>query len=405
MDFRLTTEQELFRKTVREFCEAKIAPRSREIDESDANLPDELLREMAELGIFGVTIPEEYGGSAMPGQEMIYANLAVQELARADLSMSLPVYTLLCLGWSYLVVRHGSEELKREVLPQVAAGKWFMGICTTEAHGGSDLANIKTLGKRVGDKYVINGDKVYISGAKEAARRGGGHLTLFKTAPELGTKGMAFAYIPVNTPGLTYSVLRDIGRGGLSTSTISYKNVEIPAYYILGGDDKRGFYINMEGFNVARTLVAAACVGGADRALEMSAEYVKQRVLFGQPLARFQGISFEIADDRAKLEMLKVFLLRTCWMIDRFYAEPGSFSRKEINEAVAICKLTAPCLALDIVKHAMMYHGAFAFTKDCPLEMAFRGLMSYVVGAEGGQNIMRIIIGREFIGDVAVAYK
>lgn len=405
MEFRLTTEQELFRKTVREFCEAKIAPRSREIDDSDANLPDDLLQEMAQLGIFGVTIPEEYGGSAMPGQEMIYANLAVQEIARADLSMSLPVYTLLCLGWSYLIVRHGSEELKREVLPQVAAGKWFMGICTTEAHGGSDLAAIKTIGKKVGDKYVINGDKVYISGAKEAAKRGGGHLTLFKTAPELGTKGMAFAYIPVNTPGLTYSVLRDMGRGGLSTSTISYKNVEIPSYYILGGDDKRGFYINMEGFNVARALVAAACVGGADRALEMSAEYVKQRVLFGQPLAKFQGISFEIADDRAQLEMLKLFLLRTCWMIDRFYAEPGSFSRKEINEAVAICKLTAPSLALDIVKHAMMYHGAFAFTKDCPLEMAFRGLMSYVVGAEGGANIMRIIIGREFIGDVAVAYK
>ena len=163
--------------------------------------------------------------------------------------------------------------------------------------------------------------------------------------------------------------------------------------------------MNMEGFNVARALVSAACVGGADRALEMSAEYVKQRVLFGQPLAKFQGISFEIADDRAELEMLKLYLQRACWMIDRSYAEPGSFSRKEINEAIAICKLKSPHLALDIVKHSMMYHGAFAFTKDCPLEMALRGLMSYVVGAEGGANIMRIIIGREFIGDVSVAYK
>jgi acyl-CoA dehydrogenase len=404
MDYRLTTEQALFQKTVREFCEAKIAPRSRAIDDSDANLPDDLLKEMADLGIFGVTIPEQYGGSAMPGEEMVYANIAVQEVARAELSMSLPVYTLLCLGWSYLVAKHGSEELKREVLPKVAAGEWFLGICTTEASGGSDLANITTSAKKVGDKWVINGDKVYVSGCKEAAKRGGGHLTLFKTAPELGTKGMAFAYVPVQTPGYSYNVLRDMGRGGLSTSTISYKNVEIPSKYVLG-DDKRGFYMNMEGFNVARALVSAACVGGAERALEMSAEYVKQRVLFGQPLAKFQGISFEIADDRAELNMLQQYLQQACWMIDRFYAEPGSFSRKQINEAIAICKLKSPHLALDIVKHSMMYHGAFAFTKDCPLEMCLRGLMSYVVGAEGGANIMRIIIGREFIGDVSVGYK
>jgi acyl-CoA dehydrogenase len=404
VDYQLTTEQDLFRKTLRQFCESRIAPRSRAIDDSDANLPDDLLLEMAEMGIFGVTIPEQYGGSAMPGEEMIYANIAVQEVARAELSMSLPVYTLLCLGWSYLVARHGSEDLKRELLPRVAAGQSFLGISTTEASGGSDVAAISTSAKKVGDKYVINGDKVYVSGCKEAAKRGGGHLTLFKTAPELGTKGMAFAYVPVNTPGYSYSVLNDMGRGGLSTSTISFKNVEIPAHYLIG-EDKRGFYMNMEGFNVARALVSAACVGGAERALEMSAEYVKQRALFGQPLAKFQGISFEIADDRARLEMLKLYLQRACWMIDRSYAEPGSFGRKEINEAIAICKLTAPHLALDIVKHSMMYHGAFAFTKDCPLEMAFRGLMSYVVGAEGGANIMRIIIGREFIGDVSVGYK
>ena len=404
MDYLLTTEQELFRKTLRQFCESRIAPRSRAIDDSDANLPDDLLQEMADMGIFGVTIPEKYGGSAMPGEEMIYANIAVQEIARAELSMSLPVYTLLCLGWSYLVARHGSEELKRELLPKVAGGQSFLGISTTEASGGSDVAAIRTSAKKVGDKYVLNGDKVYVSGCKEAAKRGGGHLTLFKTAPELGTKGMAFAYVPVNTPGYSYSILNDMGRGGLSTSTISYKNVEIPAHYLLG-DDKRGFYMNMEGFNVARALVSAACVGGAERALEMSAEYVKQRVLFGQPLAKFQGISFEIADDRAELEMLKLYLQRACWMIDRFYAEPGSFGRKEINEAIAVCKLKAPGLALDIVKHSMVYHGAFAFTKDCPLEMAFRGLMSDVVGAEGGANIMRIIIGREFVGDVSVAYK
>jgi len=403
MDFRLTPQQELFKRTVREFCEKNIAPRAREIDESDANIPEDIIQGMTRLGLFGVTIPEKYGGSAQPGEELVYALLTVHEIARADISMSLPVYTLLCLGWSFLLARHGTEEAKREVLPNVAAGKWFLGICTTEAGGGSDLANIKTVATKKGDKYVINGEKVYISGGKEAAKRGGGHLTLFRTAPELGTKGMTFAYVPMNAPGLSYTALHDIGRGGLSTCSMIYKNVEIPTYYVLG-QEHRGFYVNMEGFNAARTLVAAACVGCAERVLEMSAEYTQQRVLFNMPLVKFEGISFEIAEDHAKLEMLKHYLLRGAWMIDQFYQD-GGFTRQEINEAIAICKLTAPRLALDIVEHAMMYYGAFSFTKDCPLEMAFRGLTSYLVGAEGGANIMKIIIGREFIGDVAIPYK
>lgn len=403
MEFRLTTEQELFKKMVREFVDKKVFPRAREIDSSDANLPEDILKEMADLGIFGVTIPEKYGGTAMPGEEMVYAMLAVHELARGDISMSLPVYTLLCLGWSYLAAHLGTEQLKGELLPKVAAGQAFLGICTTEPSGGSDLARITTTAVKKGDGYILNGEKVYISGCKEAAKRGGGHLTLFRTDPAAGIRGMTFAYVPVNTPGLAWKMYEDMGRGGLSTSGIIYKDVEIPSYYVLG-QENRGFHAAMEGFNVARTLVSAACTGGAEKSLEMGAEYIKQRNLFGQPLAKFQGISFEIAEDRAKLYMLLSTLLKGAWMIDQFYRD-GSFSRKEINEIVAICKLTGPSLALDIVKHAMTYYGAFSFTKDCPLEMCLRGLMSYVVGAEGGANIMKIIIGREFIGDISVAYR
>jgi len=403
MEFRLTTEQQLFKNSVREFAEKRLAPVSRQIDEKEAGIPEDLIKQMTELGIFGVTIPEKYGGTAQRGEELVYAILAVHELARGDLSMSVPVYTLLNLGWSFLLAKHGTEECKQEVLPNIASGKWFLGICTTEPGGGSDLANMKTVAKKQGDKYIINGEKAYISGVVEATKRGGGHLTLFRTAPELGIRGMTFAYIPASTPGIKYTTYRDMGRGGLSTGGFTYKNVGIPAKYVLG-EENRGFYVNMEGFNVARTLVAAACLGGAERALEMSSEWVKQRVAFGRPLANFEGISFEIAEDHAQLEMAKNFLLKTAWMVDQFYKD-GSFTSKELNEAVAICKLTAPNLALDIVKHAMMYHGAFGYTKDCPLEMCMRGLMSYVVGAEGGANIMKIIIAREFIGDVAVPYR
>ncbi len=404
MDFRLTEEQRLFQQTVREFAEKHIAPRAREIDRKAEGIPEEIIKGMSELGLFGVTIPEEYGGSAVRGEEMVYALLTIHEIARADLSMSLPVYALLCLGWGYVAARFGSDALKRELLPRIARGEWFLGIATTEPSGGSDLANIRTHAQKSGDAYIVNGEKIYISGVVEAAQRGGGHLTLFKTAPERGTRGMTFAYVPLNSPGITTQKLTMMGRMGFSTGMIAYENVTVPMQYVLDAEN-RGWYVLMEGFNAARVLVCAACAGGSERALEMSAEYTKQRVLFGQPLAKFEGISFEIADDYAKLEMLKNQLLKTAWLIDEFGKQPQAVTRKEINANVAICKLTAPLLGVEIAKHAMMHHGGMGYTIETPLEMLFRGLMSYVVGAEGGANIMRIILAREFIGDVAIPYK
>ena len=404
MDFRLTPQQELFKRTIREFAEKNIAPRSREIDQKAQGIPEEIIQGMVDLGLFGVTIPEEYGGTANPGEELVYAMIAVHEIARAELSMSLPVYYLLNLGWSYLLSRYGHEDVKREVLPHVAKGEWFLGIATTEPSGGSDLANIKTVATKKDGKYVLNGEKIFVSGVTEGKKRGGGHLTLFRTAPELGNKGMTFAYVPIQSQGISTTIFDDMGRMGLSTGGIAYKNVEIPEKNALMGEN-RGFYANMEGFNAARILVCAACTGGAERALEITRDYTKQRVLFGQPLAKFEGISFEIADDYAKLEMLMNQLTKTAWMIDQYYQDSTTFTRKEINANVAICKLTAPLLTLDIAKHAMMHHGALGYSKETPLEMLMRGVMSYVVGAEGGANIMRIIIGREFIGDVAIPYK
>jgi acyl-CoA dehydrogenase len=190
---------------------------------------------------------------------------------------------------------------------------------------------------------------------------------------------------------------------GLSTGGLTYKDVKIPAKYVLG-QENRGFYVNMEGFNTARVLVASACLGGAEKCLELGADYVKRRSLFGRPLGKFEGISFEIAEDFTELELTKNMLLKGAWMIDQHYKD-GSFSNKEINQTIAMCKLRAPLLSVEIVKHSMMYHGALGYSKETPMEMCMRGLMSYVVGAEGGANIMKIIIAREFMGDVAIPYR
>jgi acyl-CoA dehydrogenase len=411
MEFRLSAEQELFKNTLREHCEKNIEPISREIDDKEAGIPDQVIKGLADLGVYGLTIPEKYGGSAPEGEEATYANIAIQEIARAEMSMALPVYTLLCLGWGFLISKYGTEQLKQEVLPKVAKGDYFVGINTTEPGGGSDVANIKTAGVYKDGKFIINGEKAYISGVLESfVQRDGGHITLVRTDPNAGHKGFTFIFVPARLPdgqmrpGISYTTYQDIGRMALSTGGFTYKDVEVPEYCVLG-QVNRGFYLNMEGFNFARILVSAACVGMAERALELSRDYVSKRVMFGQPLAKFEGISFEIAEDHASLEQLKMYLQYAAWATDTAYKEPGYMTQRQLSRIISICKMEAPVLAAEITRRCMMHHGAFGFTKDCPLGRGLRGVMSYVVGAEGGYHIQKLIIAREFIGDVAVPYR
>jgi len=403
MDFRYTTEQELFRQSVREWAVKNLEPRARQIDKEENGIPDDIVQGITDLGIFGVTIPEEYGGFAVPGEELIYAMIAIHEIARADLSMSTPVYTLLTIGWSYIVNLYGTQQLKEEVLPQAAAGKAFVGINTTEPGGGSDLAKIKTRATKNGDgAYVLNGEKAYVSGPKECDKLGApsGHCSLVVTDPSAGHKGLTFIYIPAHLPGISWTVYEDMGRMGLSTGGWIYKDAEVPAYCLLG-EEGRGFYNVMHGFNCARVLVAAACLGGAEKGLEISAEYNTQRQAFGKPLIKNEGISFEMVNDWMMLDLLRVNLLRGAWMLGYESQNPGTFSRRDINTVISTCKCLTPTLGHDVARHGMIYHGAFGYTKETPLEMLLRGVMSYEVGAEGGLNVMRGIIARDLWGPPA----
>ncbi len=392
MDFSLTEEQELFRKSVREFCEKKLAPRAGEIDEGE--IPHDVLEDMAAFGLLGITISEKYGGS---GADFTTAAIAAEEIARADISMAAAVYYLVEAGWGFLMERYASERAKEEILPDVTKGKKFLGIASTEASGGSDIAAISTTMKKRDEKLVINGAKTFISGVREAAKYGGGYVTVVKTNPELGHKGLSLCYLPVkDTPGITTSIFKQMGREGISTGTINITNVEIPDYYLIG-EWNSGFYYAMEGFNCARTLVAAACIGAAEKALESGIEYIKERHAFGSPLAKFEGIQFQLAEAYTRLESARLLVYKAAWMLDRMYAG-NRFSHKEINKAVALAKLVAPTVAFDIIKDVLTWYGAYGYTKEAGLERGLRGVASYIIGAEGAQNIMKIIISREILG-------
>ncbi len=399
MDFSFTEEQELFRKSVREFCERKLAPRAREIDEK-GEIPYDILEDMAAFGLLGITISEKYGGR---GADFTTAAIAAEEIARADISMAAAVYYLVEAGWGFLMERYATEKARDEILPDVTAGKKFLGIASTEASGGSDIASISTRMEKRSDKLVVKGAKTFISGVREAARLGGGYVTIVKTSPELKHKGLSLCYIPVkDIPGITTSIFKQMGREGISTGTIIMDNVEVPEHYLIG-EWNNGFYYAMEGFNCARTLVAAACIGAAEKALESGIEHMKKRKVFNTALAKFEGVQFQLAEDYIKLESAKMLVYKAAWMLDRIYAE-NRFSHTEINRAVAMAKLNAPTAAFDIIKDVLTWYGAYGYTKEAGLERGLRGVASYIIGAEGAQNIMKLIIGRELLGKEFAPY-
>lgn len=398
MDFELTEDEELFRKVVEEFCEKKLRPRSREIDDKEV-IPQDVLKGMADLGLLGVPIPEEYGG---PGGTITMSTLAAIEIGKGDISMATAVFYLLESGWSFILNKYGTDEAKAEVLPKVAKAEAFLGIATTEPGGGSDIANIKTTAKSKNEHYVLNGEKAFISGIKESLRMGGGHLTITKTKPELGHRGMSFFYVPLNAKGITTTTYKDMGRMGISTGGINYNDADIPKSYLLG-QENRGFYHLMDGFNAARVLVAAACIGAGERAIEVGKEYISQRQAFGRPIGKFEGVQFELAEQYSQVEMAKLMVLKAAWLIDKYGNDPSKIP--EITKSVSIAKLYAPQIGFETVKKAMIWHGAAGYTKDTELEMGFRGVASYVVGAEGSLNMMKIILGRELLGKDFIPYK
>jgi acyl-CoA dehydrogenase len=211
-------------------------------------------------------------------------------------------------------------------------------------------------------------------------------------------------YLPFDAKGVEINKrFEDMGRMAISTGGFKMENVKVPDSYRLGEVDK-GFYLTMEGFDNARILIAAVCVGAARRALDIGMEYIKERKAFGRPIGKFEGIQFELADDWAQVEALKSLTYRTAWMNDMKYKE-GKLSALEVGRYIAACKLIAPHLAFDIYKHAMIWMGAYGYTKECPLEMGLRGIMSYCVGAEGASNIQRTVIARELLGKEYIPYK
>ncbi|MCK5631088.1 acyl-CoA/acyl-ACP dehydrogenase [Candidatus Bathyarchaeota archaeon] len=404
VDFSFTEEQQLFRNALREWSRKNLPlEKIREWD-SKGEIPQTIIKSMADLGLLIMTAPEEHGGT---GADWVTACIAGEELGYADMSIALPVLWLVESSWGYTVDKHCTEEVREKVIRKAIKGDAFIGIASTEPSGGSDVAGFRSAARKEGNNWILNGEKTYISGTEEAKKWGGGYFVNARTSPPppgAPHRGMTGFYLPMDTPGVEINKrFDDMGRMAISTGGFVMKNVQLPESHLLGEVDK-GFYMTMEGFDLARILIGAVCLGTARRVLELGMEYLRERRAFGRPIGKFEGLQFELADDWAELEALRSLVYRTAWMADQRYKE-NRFTPLEVAQMIAACKLKTPHFAFDVCKHVMLWFGAYGYTKECPIEMGLRGIMSYCIGAEGTKNIQRIVIARELLGKEYMAYK
>ena len=287
MHFGWTEEETMWRRSVREFAQKKIAPRVREID-SNNRIPDDIVKGMTDMGLWAPTVSEAYGGQ---GMNVTMATIAAEELGRAEISLALPVWYLVEASWGFIFDRYASPALKQEILPGVTAGKKFLGIATTEPGGGSDIEGVtRSRGERQPDgNWILNGEKVYISGIKESQRIGGIHMTLVRTDPSAGHKGFTFFAVPLkDNPHVTPTYFENWGRTGISTGGFTMENMPLDDRYRIG-EVGQGFYMAMEGFTFARALIGATCVGAADTALNMGVDVHQAAQIVRQAAGRVPG--------------------------------------------------------------------------------------------------------------------
>lgn len=415
-DFSETEEQKLMVKAVREWCERHLTPeRVREMDDKGHPYPKDIVEGLAQLGVIMGTVPQEHGGLGLDWktQALIAEVIGYYDPTIATAAGFMAVET----GWGFTINRYCSEEVREKYIKPAIRGEKFVGIGTTEPTGGSDVARHRTTARKEGDYWILNGEKTFISGTEECKKWGGGYWVNARTGPlipEAPHRNMTAFFVPIDAEGVeVVEPYRDAGRMAISTGGFVLKDVKIPDSYRLGEEGK-GFYYTMEGFDNARLMIGASCAGVIKRVMDDAIPYLKQRVAFGTPLAKYEAIQFELAEIYMELEALRLLTMKAAWMQDIRYREEGlpvkvseakTFKPTEIAKWISLAKWKGPCLALKAAEKAMIWFGAAGYTKEYLFEAAWRGVMSYVVGAEGAQNIQKIVVGRELLGREFVPYK
>ena len=377
--FALTEEHLSFRAVVRELCADKIAPRAAEID-ATGEFPWDVARTLADNGLLGLHVPEEYGGA---GADTLTFCLLVEEVARVCASSS--VIPLVQKLGSMPLLMAASEEQKQRWFPAIASGEDLVSYCISEADAGSDPAAMRTTAVRDGDGWVLNGTKTWISMASASSA----FSVLAKTTPEQGARGVSAFYVRRDDPGFSVGKAEDkLGIKGSPTCQVHCDDCRIPADRLVGEQD-RGFTYAMQAFDHTRLVVGAQAVGIAQAAIDAASAYVKERRQFGKPVGAFQGVQFMLADMVTETAAARQLVYTAAAKADRGDDDLTLYS--------SMAKLKAGDVAMRVTIDAVQLHGGYGYTKDYPGERYLRDAKITQIYA-GTQEIQRVVIARQLLG-------
>lgn len=383
MQFLFDDEQLQLQRLVREFALRELLPQYTRWDRS-GEFPAALWRRLGDLGLTGARVPAAYGGQEMSA---VATGIVAEEVARGDFNLSYGVLMPALCG--EVLREHATERVRREWLPPMARGEAIVGLALTEPGSGSDAKAMRTVARRDGDEYVLSGEKTGVSLTMAAHA-----FVLFaKTDPAAGARGVSAFMVPADRPGLTRTPLQDMGSRSIQRGTIYLDDVRVPADHLIGRENT-GFYQVMQGFDFSRSLIGLMCIGAAAQSLEETMAYVKQREAFGRPLARFEGVSFPLAEHATLLEAAR-------WLCYRGLAlkDAGLPHTKE----AAMAKYLAPKVSVEAIHECLLLHGHYGYTQDLPIEQRLRDVIGLEIG-DGTAQVSKLVVARELMGREALPY-
>jgi len=378
VDFRLTDDQVLLRRSVRDFAEAEMRPHVMEWDEAQ-QFPASLLSKLASLGLMGIQFPEEYGGAGMSALDYC---ICIEELARVcpSISLSVAAHNGLCSSHLFMF---GSDAQKKQYVVPLAEGKMLGAWALTESGAGSDAASMRTVARRDGDGWVIDGSKQFIT----HGATGGVTVVMAVTDRAKGHRGISAFVVEQGTPGMRPGKKENkLGMRASETSEVIFENCRVPAGAMVG-EEGQGFINTLQVLDAGRIGIAALAVGLAQGAYDAARGYAAERRQFGQPIGSFQAIQWKLADNACRIEAARLLTYRAAWMKDQ-----GQRTTRES----AMAKLYSSEIAVRAAEDAVQIFGGYGFVKDYPAEKYFRDVKLTTIG-EGTSEIQRVVIARQLL--------
>jgi len=380
MNFDLTEEQRMWQKAVHDFVVAEVKPKAHEVDET-GEFNWAAVRKMGPLGLLGLPVPEEYGGA---GVDAISMAIALEELGWGCGSTALAIAAHNGLGCAP-IVNFGTEEQKRKFLPPVVNGKGRLAaLALTEPGAGSDLqGGVRTKSEKVGNEWIINGSKAWITNASIADYI----ITLVRTDPKGGSRSLSMIIVPSDTPGLViHPPEKKMGLHGSQTNAITYDNVRVLLDYLLG-EEGRGLQQTLATLDGGRISIGAISVGLAQAAFEHAVAYAKERHAFGKPIAEQQALQWMMADAATEIEAARLMVYRAAWL-----KQEG----RPFGKQAAMGKLFATEMAERVCRNAIQIHGGYGYSREYPVERIYRDARLMTIG-EGTSEIQRLVIARHVL--------